>query len=182
MPTMYSEKPAAEAKKEIRRRIKALREADPWPGSETIVSRIAGLPEWKAAGTVLAYSPLPGEVDLRSLFKADGKRIALPLVEGDHLRLKEYSEGSMVPGYAGILEPPADAPEIDPSEIDLAFIPGVAFDAEGGRLGRGKGYYDRLLPLLDCPLVGVAFSWQMVDKVPTDPWDAKMDMVVTDSR
>lgn len=178
--TMNSDPSVQQAKKEIRRRIKALREANPWPGSSRIVSRVTELPEWKEARTVLTYFPLPGEVDLRDLFQSEGKRIVLPLVEGDHLLLKEYSEKSLVPGYAGIMEPAADAPDVDPSEIDFALIPGVAFDAQGGRMGRGKGYYDRLLPQLRCPLAGVAFDWQMVEKIPSERWDVRMDIIVSE--
>ena len=84
-------------------------------------------------------------------------------------------------GYAGIMEPPVSAPDIEPSEIDFAIIPGVAFDPMCHRLGRGRGFYDRLLTGLQCPLAGVAYSWQMVEAVPTDPWDIRLDLVVTDS-
>jgi len=147
--------------------------------SLAIISSLKILPEWKVARTILAYYPLPGEVDTVSLLSSTDKRIVLPLVEGDHLLLKEYVAGNLVEGFKGIMEPRADAKDVDPTEIDFAIIPGVAFDSSCRRLGRGKGYYDRTLPLLGCPKAGVAFDWQMVEEVPCDPWDVPLDLVVT---
>lgn len=87
----------------------------------------------------------------------------------------------MAPGYLGIMEPTTDAEEILPSQVDLAIIPGVAFDRQGNRLGHGKGFYDRLLPELDCPRIGVAYDGQIYDCLQTDVWDQKMDFVITPS-
>ena len=173
-----------EAKRAIRRCIREKRAAlSADLDSSSIVSLLSSLPEWESASTVLLYHPLPGEVDLRNLMAVSPstKRIVLPLVVGDDLVLKEYVPGTLVKGFAGILEPSASAPEVNSSEIDLAVVPGVAFDSSCHRLGRGRGFYDRLLPTLDCPLVGVAFDWQMVPEVPTDPWDFPLDAIITDS-
>jgi 5,10-methenyltetrahydrofolate synthetase len=177
---MRSEEDIREAKRALRKRIRLLREADPHPDSAPAVSAILSLDEWKAASTVLLYCALPGEVDLSPLFSED-KRIALPLVQGDTLVLKEYSPSALVPGFMGIMEPGPECREVLPSEIDFAVVPGVAFDRSCLRLGRGKGYYDRLLPSLSCPLAGVAFRWQIVDSVPCDRWDVPLDLVVADS-
>lgn len=179
---MSSELSIAEAKRVLRERIKVLRKSLAAPDPSSVVEGILSLPQWKSASTVLLYHALPGEVDLTVLMDVPGKRVALPLVEGDSLLLKEYLPGTLVRGYAGIMEPPFSAPDVELSEIGLAIIPGVAFDPEGHRLGRGRGFYDRLLPGLRCPLVGAAYSWQMVEKVPTDPWDVSLDLVVTDTR
>lgn len=179
---MSSDQEIREAKKSIRKRIRAIRESSVAFDSSSIVSGLQTLPEWKAASTVLLYHPLPGEVDLRPLLGVPGKRIVLPLVSGEDLLLKEYAPGSLVRGFAGIEEPAASAPDVDPSEIGLAVIPGVAFDSACRRLGRGRGFYDRLLPKLGCPLAGVAFSWQMVEAVPSDPWDVPLDILVTPER
>ena len=178
---MCREYSVSEAKRAIRARIRTLRESSVGCDSSPVVRRIRELDLWKQASTVLLYHPLKGEVDLGALFRSPGKRIALPLVEGDDLLLKEYVPGTLVSGYAGIMEPPVSAPDIEPSEIDFAIIPGVAFDPQCHRLGRGRGFYDRLLTGLQCPLAGVAYSWQMVEAVPTDPWDIRLDLVVTDS-
>ena len=85
------------------------------------------------------------------------------------------------PGYKGILEPTPDATPVSPGEIELALIPGVAFAGERGafsRLGRGKGFYDRLLPSLRCPKVGICYPFRLVDSLPTDPWDIPLDGLI----
>ena len=167
-------------KREIRRRIKALREADPYPDPSSIINAVVSLPEWQNAGTVMLYCALPGEVDLAALMDMPGRKVVLPLVCGDDLLLKEYVPGRLVPGYAGIMEPAADAPDVAPSSIDLVIVPGVAFDRNGGRLGRGKGYYDRTLSKIAAVKIGVAFSWQLVETVPMDAWDRPMDILIVD--
>lgn len=131
------------------------------------------------AKTVLIYMALPDEVPTSEFIAKwrTVKRLAIPLVNGDHLLLKEHNPRHLVRGYRGILEPTDDALAIHPSEIDFAIIPGVAFDPSGNRLGRGKGFYDRLLPSLDCFKVGVCQSWRIVPSLPTDLWDVPMDAV-----
>ena len=66
------------------------------------------------------------------------------------------------------------------ADIDLAVIPGMAFDRDGHRLGRGKGFYDKLLPGIKCRKIGLCFSFQLADSVPIEPHDIVMDMVLTD--
>lgn len=149
--------------------------------SDAICDRVSGMQEFKDAGVVLAYWPLPGEVDLRALICNSDKRFALPVVVGDSLILREYSPEHMEEGYRGIMEPSDEAQAINPDEIGFALIPGVAFDRKCRRLGRGRGYYDRLLPSLHCPAAGVAFGFQILEEVPTDPWDKALDLVVTPS-
>lgn len=135
--------------------------------------------DFAKARCILLYHSLPDEVPTAGfLARWHGrKRIALPLVIGDSLTLKEYDPSLIREGYRGIMEPCEAAPDILPSEIDFAIIPGVAFDESGHRLGRGKGFYDRLLPLLSCPKAGVAFQSQMVESVPCEVHDAPVDMV-----
>ncbi|MGN0202157.1 MAG: 5-formyltetrahydrofolate cyclo-ligase [Candidatus Cryptobacteroides sp.] len=178
---MCSETSVSDAKRAIRARIRAVRESSGRLDPSPIVRSILELGEWQRASTVLLYHPLPGEVDLRELLEVPGKRLALPLVAGGDLLVKEYVPGTLVSGYAGILEPPASAADVPLSEISFAIVPGVAFDSGCRRLGRGRGFYDRLLKSLDCPVAGVAYSWQMVETVPADPWDIRLDMVLTDS-
>lgn len=132
---------------------------------------------WDAAHTVLLYSALPDEVNTDCLLLAaegDGKTVLLPRVDGDRLTLHVYSSDSMAPGAFGVMEP--QGPEFPPSrygEIELAVVPGMAFDRRGHRLGRGKGYYDRLLPLLPAArVVGLCFPFQVVASVPHEAHDA----------
>ena len=82
-------------------------------------------------------------------------------------------------GYRNISEPTGSV-KTDPSEIELAIIPGVAFDKCCNRMGRGKGFYDRLIPYLKCPTIGLGFGFQMVDSIPCEEFDKPLDMVVTE--
>jgi 5-formyltetrahydrofolate cyclo-ligase len=102
----------------------------------------------------------------------------LPVVVGDKLELRQF-EGveKMQKGAFGIMEPQGEA-FTDFDSIDLAIIPGVGFSPQGARLGRGKGYYDRLLPNLHCPKIGLALPCQIADEIPTDEWDIPMDEVI----
>lgn len=138
--------------------------------------------EWRGAGRVLLYSPLPDELDTGILIDRameEGKGIILPAVDGDDIRLLAYNpHTSLRKGRFGISEPDDGAEEIlDFDSIGLAFIPGRAFTPGGDRLGRGRGYYDRLLPRLSCPLWGLALPPQVFSSLPVDPWDVRMDKV-----
>ena len=97
---------------------------------------------------------------------------------GDNLELRRYTKTEdMHTGDFGILEPDNNT-ITDYSMIDLAVIPGVAFDSSCNRLGRGKGYYDRLLPKLHCPKIGICFKFQFVDSIPAEPHDILMDKII----
>jgi len=175
-------------KQDIRRQVRALTKAfanDPrhTAVSQAIWSKAEQLPAFSQADCVLLYCALPDEPETQSFIdKWHGKkRIVIPLVTGDTLILKEYNPEKMHPGYCNIPEPDDDALTVSPEEINLAFIPGVAFDTLGTRLGRGKGFYDRLLPRLACPTIGVCFSFQFQeDPIPADPWDIKVTQVLHD--
>lgn len=173
------------SKDDIRKRINHLRTVTVQDSicsmSKDILTQLSSLSRFHYANTALLFWPLPGEVDLRGLIESTAKRIVLPVVVGDNLILREYSPEFMSIGKFGIHEPDERAREVSPEEIDFAVIPGVAFDRYGNRLGRGKGFYDRLLPALHCPKCGVAFSYQIFDDIPVDPWDIPMDVVVTES-
>lgn len=153
--------------------------------SEDICSKVLALASWQEAGTLLLYYPLPDEVDVRMLIKdafESGKRVLLPVVKGDELELHLYEgEASLKEGAFGIMEPtgPLFAPK-HYDEIELAFIPGMAFDSAGHRLGRGKGYYDRLLPNLKAAkLMGICFPFQFLDEVPAEAHDISVCKVIS---
>ena len=152
--------------------------------SEQICSKVLRLASWQKAGTLLLYYPLPDEVDVRPLIKEafeGGKRVLLPVVKGEELELHLYEgETSLRKGAFGIMEPMGEAfaPE-KYVEIQLAFVPGVAFDRAGHRLGRGKGYYDRLLPKLkEAKLTGICFPFQLLDDVPAEPYDIPVAEII----
>ncbi|MBQ5643046.1 MAG: 5-formyltetrahydrofolate cyclo-ligase [Bacteroidaceae bacterium] len=175
-------------KPEIRKWIKALKSARSaeWmkETSREICSRLMADGLWRAAGTVLLYHPLPGEVDTTLLLDNAmnmGKRVLLPKVVGDELELHVYTPDTLQRGAYGIMEPtgPLFPPNFYPS-IDLAVIPGVAFDRHGARLGRGKGYYDRLLPQLsNAYRIGICFPFQMLEHLPSEPHDVLMNEIVS---
>ena len=107
------------------------------------------------------------------------KRILLPVVVENDLELRLYSgTQSLCIGSYGIEEPVGKA-FTDYHSIDLVVVPGVAFDASGHRLGRGKGYYDRLLPHIPAYKAGICFPFQLVEEVPSEEFDIRMDAVIT---
>ena len=138
--------------------------------------------EWWESQTVLLYHALPDEVDTSLLLSAaleSGKTVLLPRVDGERLTLHPYDPSQMQSGEYGIMEPQTpEFPESRYEEIDMALVPGMAFDRRGHRLGRGKGFYDRLLPSLNrARFIGICFPFQIVAKVPYDKYDVKVDDV-----
>lgn len=150
--------------------------------TDTLLKHIETHPAFLEAGCVLIYHSLPDEVRTHAFIEKwkDRKTILLPVVVGDDLELRKYSgRQDMMKGSYGIEEPVGEA-FTNYNEIDLAIIPGVGFDAKGNRLGRGKGYYDRLLPKLQAYKIGICFSFQTLEEIPTEEYDIKMDEVVTE--
>lgn len=151
--------------------------------SSQIFDRLIQTKEFHDAKCVLAYYSFGQEVYTHDFIDsiADKKRIILPVVKKDKLVLKEFrGKGDLLLSDYGILEP--TGPNFtDYSKIDLGIIPGVVFDRNLNRLGRGKAYYDNLLPLLDhAYLVGVCFSFQLKSSIPVEPHDYKMNSVITE--
>lgn len=146
-----------------------------------IWAKIESLPEFGNAGTVLLYMDIEGEVPTINFIDRwrSSKRILIPKVVGNGLRLYEYAPDKLTEGYRGIAEPSEDAVPASCSEVDLAIVPGVAFTRSGIRLGRGKGFYDRLLPQLACPKIGICFSYRILPDIPSDPWDFPLDKVIS---
>ena len=137
-------------------------------------------PAFIQAHTVLLYSALPDEVPTETFIArwADKKQILLPVVCGDTLILRRYDPNALQNGYQGVLEPNALCEEWTPQDVDFAVVPGLAFTPDGQRMGRGKGYYDRLIPQLTHAVkVSVAFPFQLCEQIPQDPWDERVDVV-----
>lgn len=131
---------------------------------------------------ILMYHSLPDELFTHSFLKkwGGGKHFYLPRVNGVNLDILPYEESRLELGSFHIEEPKGDN-TIDPSLIDLIVVPAVAYDRKGNRLGRGKGFYDRLLSTTKATKVGVAYDFQIMDSVPTEPHDVPMDMVISQS-
>jgi len=154
------------------------------------VTRIlTGWAEYIRAGSVMAYVSFRNEVDTREFLRrvlSDGKTLCLPRVIRSERRLVPVAVdrlNALQPGAYGIPEPPADWPPADASAIDMICVPGVAFDGRGGRLGFGGGYYDRFLRDLRGPVrVGLAYEFQVLDRVPVGPVDVLLDYLCTERR
>ena len=149
--------------------------------SKKICDEILRMPIYQSANTILLYSPLNDEVDVFPIVNdayENGKNVLLPKVVGDDLELRIYKGvESLERGAFGILEPTGEV-FFDFDNVDLAIIPGMAFDHARHRLGRGKGYYDRLLPRLkNAYKIGVCFPFQYLDIIPSEAHDVKMDEV-----
>lgn len=173
---------AREARRELGPEARAL-------AATAVADRLFALPQVQAARIVAAYSATAEELDLAETIerlRAGGATIAYPRIESAGvLSLRVVGdEAELVAGQLGIREPAVDAPRIEPSAIDIVLAPGVAFDAVGRRLGYGGGYYDRLIPSLpdDCTVIGIAFEEQVLETVPADERDARVDFVVTPTR
>jgi 5-formyltetrahydrofolate cyclo-ligase len=167
-------------------RIAGMSPGDVEEKSRRICDRIAECPEWKQAETVALFAALPGEPDLANLWThSEGKRICFPRSEGELLRF--YSVTSMAelkPGAWKVREPPGNLIRlVKPSKINLICVPGVAFTAEGHRVGRGRGYYDRYLdsPNLNVRTIGICFEAQILDSFEMRAHDKPVDMVITEA-
>lgn len=149
--------------------------------SAEVMAALEANPAFRAAHTVLLYHSLPDEVDTHAFLRkwCRTKRILLPVVVGDDLELRVYTGPEvMTPGAYGI-EEPTGTPFADYASIDFIAVPGMAFDRQGNRLGRGKGYYDRLLPRIPTAhKAGICFPYQLVEEVPSEPFDIRMDEVI----
>ena len=134
------------------------------------------------AKVILAYYSLPDEVDTHTLIQelvAEGKTVLLPKVLDDTtMELRQYAGPQDLSEGAYHIMEPMGAPFKDFSQIDVALIPGLAFDTNGHRLGRGKGYYDRFLTAFTGKTIGVCFDFHKVAEVPVDAHDVAVDSVV----
>ncbi len=134
-------------------------------------------------GLILAFAPLPDEVILWPLLEsiAAQGRLALPRVDGSLLTLHRVPHlTSLRAGPFRLQEPGPGAVVVPPADVAVALVPGLAFTRAGARLGRGKGFYDRLLPLFPATTkrIGVCYACQLVDSLPLDDHDMPVDEVV----
>lgn len=150
--------------------------------SAEVLTKLEASPRFQQAQVVMLYYSLPDEVQTHHFVEhwAQSKRIILPVVVGDDLVLRSYhGRHELVKGAYGI-EEPTGPPFLQLEQIECIVVPGVAFDSQGNRLGRGKGYYDRLLPRLpQAYKIGLCFPFQRVEQVPTEPFDIRMDEVIS---
>jgi 5-formyltetrahydrofolate cyclo-ligase len=150
--------------------------------SKRISEQLVIQTDWISARTVALFFPMPGEVDLLGLLPINGKRAIFPVVVGERLEWREarsVSEFVASASFPGLREPLA-GPRVELCEADLVVIPGLAFTSGGKRLGRGGGFYDRALERLPTAVrrIGVCFEYQVLEDLPTECHDARLDIVV----
>jgi 5-formyltetrahydrofolate cyclo-ligase len=141
------------------------------------------LAEWemvRGARRVMAYVAFRNELDLAPLFEMlPTVEWIVPRVVGRNMVLHPYDPQRLVRHRFGMLEPAADLPTVSPDTLDVVLVPGVAFDRRGGRMGFGGGFYDGFLPATAALRVGITYDECLLDEVPCDEHDQRMDWVVT---
>lgn len=150
--------------------------------SSMICRRFTETTIYKNTEIIACYMPIKNEVDLCELIDkafSDGKRICIPVTVGEDMYFSEiYSDEAMEDGKFGIKEP-ENKRKIN--DIDVILTPGLAFDCYGGRIGWGKGYYDRAIKNSGALTVGICYEFQICDKVETEIHDCRMDYILTES-
>jgi len=152
-----------------------------------IAARLFDLSLFASSNDVALYAPVGGEVPTEAVFArlvAEGKRAYYPSVTDEGLVFRRArSLAELVPGRFGVPAPPDSAPAIAVAELDLVVVPGVAFDASGRRIGYGGGYYDAVLAAVPRPRrVGLAYEFQLMERLPSAEGDVEVGYVVTEER
>lgn len=174
----------AELRARMRRMRRALSGEEQQRAADGVYARVVNLSGYRKADIVMAYVAARGELSLQRVLEDmlnSGRTLALPRC-GENGAMDAYRVTDMRQlrqGAYGILEPDESCPLVPPEEIDLMLIPGTAFDREGGRIGQGGGYYDRYIQKTRAVRVGVCHEFALMDRVPTEEHDARMDAVVT---
>ena len=173
----------------FRAQLSRLAPADRTSASALIRQRLEARPEWQRARAVCLFFPTQGEPDILPVARAAlaaGKLVALPR----HAPATKAYEAARIadllrdlaPGRFGILEPRLECPIFPLNELDFVLVPGIGFALDGGRLGRGRGYFDRLLAAVPGFKCGVAFDCQVADGLPLEPHDVCLDCILTPTR
>jgi len=158
-----------------------------WAAAEAC-TRMAATKEWREARTILAFAPMSSEINIWPLLVeavTTGIQLALPRYErqsGTYTVCVVPSLEDLQPGQFGIREPNVLCVTLETKLLDLILVPGVAFDLTGRRLGRGKGFYDRLLETWHGVTCGVAYDEQIVGEVPVESHDVQLDCILTPTR
>lgn len=174
-------------KREIRSRIRTqkglLTDMERRRAAEAVFAALEQSAAFQVAERILMYHSLPDELSTHEFIDrwSSRKSFFLPRVNGVNLELLPYDRTTLRMGAFHIEEP--DGAEVTPPEqMELIVVPGVAFDRRGNRVGRGKGFYDRLLATTRAVTVGVGYDFQLLDdEIPVEPHDAPLDMVITES-
>jgi len=160
--------------------------------SQAIKKNMFSTTVFQNAKTVLFYVSKGSEVDTHAMIKESLgnspsncigiKRVVVPVTDmnaGELLLSEIHGLDELKPGSFGVPEPEIIS-KVEPSEIDLVIVPGLAFDSSGGRIGYGKGFYDRFLKNINAKKIALAYNFQVIESVPSDPHDVKVDKIITE--
>lgn len=182
----------AEIRNDIVKRLAALAESEVKAKIRQIENRLFEFANFLEANIVLLYINTAGEVNSQQIIKRCfdyNKIVILPAFEPDTYKMKlmkvDNLDTDLKPGRRGILEPDENRCNVVPVEcVDIAIIPGVAFDEKGGRIGSGEGYYDRLIPKLPITTrkVALAFENQIIRQIQMESHDKHVDIIITEKR
>jgi len=173
-------------RKELCQKLEALKPAERTRRSGEVLKQLLNHPKFLSARSLLSYIALPSEVETRPFMEEAGRRgkkVFVPCIDPKQkivamIEIKNFKE--LKPGTYGVLEPVFDSKKMGkPEELDLAVIPGMGFARDGERLGRGLGYFDRFLAqTTKAYKIGLAFECQMIEKIPHENNDIKMDEIL----
>lgn len=173
-------------KDDVRRSVKAqkamLSATEKEMASEAVFEMLEKTAAFLMSDNILMYHSLPDELSTHKFIDkwSDRKHFFLPRVNGLNLEILPYEKTSLRLGAFCIEEPTGDD-TASVSDIELIVVPGVGYDPAGNRVGRGKGYYDRLLGESKATKIGVAYDFQVVDNIEAEAHDVKVDIVITDT-
>lgn len=176
-------------RQEVRKRLDKLSEQARNQASTRACQLLASQAQWQQARSVLMYAPMGGELDVWPLLEMAlglGKVVALPRYDAltnayGAFQLKDLAN-DLEPGRYGIREPKGQSTLLPLNRLDFILVPGLAYDLQGHRLGRGRGFYDRLLGAVCGTTCGVAFEEQIVRRVPVEPHDSDVNCILTPTR
>jgi 5-formyltetrahydrofolate cyclo-ligase len=182
--------PKSTLRRALKATLAAINPTDRMNASQRLTNHLLASDLYQSANTILAYAALPNEISLDLFITtalAEGKRVCIPAIDWDAKSMAPAQirnlDTDLEIGRYGVRAALSSCPLVELNDIDLILIPGLAFDRSFNRLGRGAGFYDRMIESLPSPrplLVGVCFSCQIVDAVPTEPHDHPMDRVITE--
>lgn len=157
-----------------------LLESEKLEAAEMAFGRLEETAAFMMADRILMYHSLPDELSTHRFLEKWNKQktFYLPRVNGVNLEILPYDQSRLELG-AFHIEEPTGTDAVDVNQIELIIVPAVAYDRNGNRLGRGKGFYDRLLASTKATKIGVAYEFQLVDEIPAEPHDVPMDMIIT---
>lgn len=173
-------------KDDIRRRVRArkqlLSDQERLVAAQNVFSRLEKLAAFAVSKRIMIYNSLPDELSTRLFIKkwSDSKSFYLPRVNGVNLEVLPYESTSLRSGAFHIEEPTGND-VTEPMQMELIIVPAVAYDRKGNRVGRGKGYYDRLLSQTKAFTIGVGYDFQLVDEIEINEFDVPVDLVITET-